>query len=63
MSKKPKEFIPSTHNPLPWRVMSNDGRCGIWTGVLDANGKRVCNCRNIKDAELIVKAVNSTDRL
>lgn len=62
MSNKPKEFKPTTHNPLPWSVMPKNGRAGIWNGVLDANGKRVCNCRNIKDAELIVKAVNSTDR-
>lgn len=62
MSKEVKEFIPTNHNPLPWSVMENNGRAGIWIGVKAANGKRVCNCRNKKDAELIVKAVNSTDR-
>ena len=49
-----KEFIPTSHNPTPWKVMASP----IWNGIVSVNGKRVCNCRNIKDAELIVKAVN-----
>lgn len=57
---KAKEFKPTAHNPLPWSVMPTNGRLGIWNGVIDTNGKRVCNCRNIKDAELIVFAVNKT---
>ncbi len=48
------EFIPKSNNPTPWKVLPSP----IWNGVVDANGKRVCNCRNIKDAELIVKSVN-----
>jgi len=51
-----KEFIPMSNNPTPWKVLASP----IWNGIVAANGKRVCNCRNIKDAELIVKAVNST---
>lgn len=53
-----KEFKPASHNPLPWRVCPGQ----IWTGINDANGKRVCNCRNIKDAELIVKSVNKQEQ-
>ena len=59
MKDKTKNFEPKTNNPLPWCLMSSDDRARIWFGVSDANGKRVCNCRNIKDAELIVKAVNN----
>lgn len=49
------KFIPKSNNPLPWKVLESD----IWSGVVASNGKRVCNCRNIKDAELIVSSVNS----
>ncbi len=50
-----KEFIPKAYNPLPWYVSKGQ----IWHGVNAANRKRVCNCRNLKDAELIVKSVNA----
>ena len=49
-----KEFNPKDHNPLPWKVEKKD----IWHRVVSANKKVVCNCRNIKDAELIVSKVN-----
>lgn len=48
------EFTPESHNPLPWRVEKRM----IWHRVVAANGKVVCNCRNIKDAEFIVGKVN-----
>lgn len=48
------EFIPKYNNPLPWVVEKKD----IWHRVISSNGKVVCNCRNIKDAELIVNKVN-----
>jgi hypothetical protein len=54
--KKQKDFIPKNITPLPWSI--KPGACGIWNGVVGANEKRVCNCRNIKDAELIVKLAN-----
>lgn len=56
--KTPKQFNPTTHSPLPFVV----DRGNVWHRVVAANGKVVCSCRNIKDAEMIVKAVNSTDR-
>jgi hypothetical protein len=49
-----KKFNPTSNNPIPWKVSARP----IWSGIISANGKRVCNCRNIKDAELIVEAVN-----
>lgn len=49
------EFIPKTQNPLPWKVEKRD----IWHRVVASNNKVVCNCRNIKDAELIVNKVNT----
>ena len=49
-----REFIPKDHNPLPWRVEE----CMVWHRVVSSEGKVVCNCRNIKDAELIVRCVN-----
>jgi len=49
-----EKFNPLSHNPTPWRVQEGM----IWHAVVAANGKRVCNCRNIKDAELIATLVN-----
>jgi len=51
---KSKEFKPKETSPTPWRVMEKQ----IWHSVLDANGKHVCNCRNILDAKIIVEVVN-----
>lgn len=48
------EFIPTENNPTPWKVIKSS----IWQKVVSTNGKTVCNCRNIKDAELLVNAVN-----
>lgn len=50
-----KEFLPESHNPLPWEVEKRV----IWHRIVAANGKVVCNCRNIKDAEFIVSKVNA----
>jgi len=30
----------------------------IWHSVIAANGKNVCNCRNILDAKMIVEMAN-----
>lgn len=49
-----KEFKPTDHSKLPFKVVPSM----IWNKVIDATGKTVCNCRNIKDAELIVKMCN-----
>lgn len=48
------EFTPSMPNPLPWRLEKRS----IWHRVVASNNKVVCNCRNIKDAELIVSRIN-----
>lgn len=49
-----KKFNPKTHNSTPFKVIEKD----LWHSVVAANGKTVCNCRNIKDAEFIVKKCN-----
>lgn len=48
------KFEPTSSNPKPWKLVESM----IWHKVQASNGKTVCNCRNIKDAELIVKLVN-----
>jgi hypothetical protein len=53
-----KEFKPQNHSPLPWRVEKQI----MWHKVIAANGKVVCSCRNILDAERIVLLSGSTDR-
>lgn len=49
-----KKFNPKTHNPTPFKVIEKD----LWHSVVAANGKTVCSCRNIKDAEFIVEKCN-----
>lgn len=51
------KFYPKDHNPTPWKVEEKD----VWHRVVSANNKVVCNCRNIKDAELIVNKVNGNE--
>ena len=48
------KFKPITSNPKPWKVNKRD----VWHSVVADNGKTVCNCRNILDAEEIVKNCN-----
>lgn len=54
-----KEYKPKTHSKLPFKVM----RKSVWHSVKDADGKTVCNCRNIMDAELIVRLCNAQHAL
>ncbi len=48
------KFRPTEISDLPWTVLKRD----VWHSVKSSDGKTVCNCRNIKDAEFIVKIVN-----
>jgi hypothetical protein len=51
---KTKDFTPKETSPTPWRVVEKL----IWHSVIAANGKNVCNCRNILDAKMIVEMAN-----
>jgi len=48
---KTKDFTPKETSPTPWRVVEK-------YSVIAANGKNVCNCRNILDAKMIVEMAN-----